>query len=102
MITHTTVLKALAQCTMRYRIRGRLTEADTRTHNWGLDKTCTIDMTDLLHHEKKYNNKKKKIYVGLQMRSYKYTQGASRDKGGGNNKTTIRECKWNPQKVWGE
>ncbi len=32
----------------RYRIRGRLAKADTRTHNWGLDKTGTIDTSDLL------------------------------------------------------
>ena len=47
-ITHTTVLKALEQHVTRYRVRGRLAEASTRTHNWGLDKTGTIDMSGLL------------------------------------------------------
>ena len=47
-ITHTTVLKALEQCATRYRVRGRLAEASTRTHNWGLDETGTIDTSGLL------------------------------------------------------
>ena len=47
-ITHTTVLKALEQHATRYRVRGRLAEASTRTHNWGLDETGTIDPAGLL------------------------------------------------------
>ncbi len=33
---------------MRYRVRGRLEETSTRMHNWGLDKTGTIDTSGLL------------------------------------------------------
>ena len=47
-ITHTTVLKALEQRATRYRVRGRLAEANTRTQNWGLDETGTIDTSGLL------------------------------------------------------
>ena len=46
-VTHTTVLKALEQRATRYRVRGRLAEASTRTHHWGLDKTGTIDTSGL-------------------------------------------------------
>ena len=46
-VTHTTVLKALEQRATRYRVRGRLAEASTRTHHWGLDETGTIDMSGL-------------------------------------------------------
>ncbi len=45
---HTTVLKALEERATRYRVRGRLTETSTRTHNWGLDETGTIDTFGLL------------------------------------------------------
>ncbi len=45
---HITVLKALEQHATRYRVRGRLTKADTRMHNWSMDKTGTIDTSILL------------------------------------------------------
>jgi hypothetical protein len=45
---HTTVLKALEERAMRYRVRGRLEETSTRTHNWGLDETGTINTSGLL------------------------------------------------------
>jgi autotransporter translocation and assembly factor TamB len=52
-ITHTTVLKALEQRATRYRVRGRLVEASTRMHNWGLDETGTIDTAGLLRSREK-------------------------------------------------
>ncbi len=47
-ITHIAVFKALEQLATRYRMRGRLAEANTRTQNWGLDETGTIDTSGLL------------------------------------------------------
>jgi len=47
-ILQSTVLMAFEQRTTRYRVRERLAEASTRTHNWGLNKTGTIDASRLL------------------------------------------------------
>ena len=46
--THTNVLKELQLRAERYRVRGRLAEASSRSHNWCLDETGTIDTTELL------------------------------------------------------
>jgi hypothetical protein len=47
--THITVLKELQLRAERYRVRGRFAEASSSSlHNWGLDKTGTIDTNERL------------------------------------------------------